>query len=203
MSQLLSGFLTRNFLALVLLTLSLSSVGEPLQPSNILFNNVRVFDGKDERLSKPTNVLVRNGLIAAIGRTEFDPENEALRIDAAGRTLMPGMIDVHSHLAITTSLSEMNGVVSVEENAIRSAVIARQFLLDGFTTVRDLGGNVFGLKRAIDTGLVPGPRIYLNASAGVALDKLLDAEARGVPALLLVVPAGEDAGDPEHTVYGL
>lgn len=160
MSRILPHFYARFFLALTLLGLSLASTGESLHPSSILFKNVRVFDGKEDRLSKSTNVLVRNGLIAAIGRADLDPGNEALHIDAAGRTLMPGLIDVHSHLAITTSLSEMNGVISTEENAIRSAVIAEQFLLDGFTTVRDLGGNVFGLKRAIDSGTVQGPRIY-------------------------------------------
>ncbi len=160
MMQILREIHERIILAVILLASSFTAAGESLQQSSVLFQNVRVFDGKNDQLGNPTNVLVRGGLIAAIGQADLDPENEALHVDAAGRTLMPGMIDVHAHLAITTSMSVMNGVVSAEENAIRSAVIAEQFLLDGFTTVRDLGGNVFGLKRAIDSGTVPGPRIY-------------------------------------------
>lgn len=126
----------------------------------VLFENVRVFDGTQERLSEVTAVLVVDGKIAAIGEIDDVAELNPVRIHGAGHTLMPGMIDVHTHLAITTAPSAVNGMISAEENAIRSAVIARDFLMDGFTAVRDLGGNTFGLKRSIDSGLVPGPRIY-------------------------------------------
>jgi imidazolonepropionase-like amidohydrolase len=67
---------------------------------------------------------------------------------------------VHSHLAITTALKDIHSNITPEENAIRTTVIARDFLADGFTTVRDVGGNTFGLKASIDSGLIPGPRIF-------------------------------------------
>ncbi len=126
----------------------------------VLFTNVDVFDGVNESLLEEASVLVVGDRIAEISRGNIQPPEHAQVIDGAGRTLMPGMIDVHAHLAITTALHEIHGNITPEENAIRSTVIARDFLADGFTTVRDLGGNTFGLKKSIDSGLIPGPRIF-------------------------------------------
>lgn len=126
-----------------------------------LFENVRVFDGVSPTLSAPTNVLVRDGVIARIdaGPIEADDADVA-RIAGGGRTLMPGLIDAHTHLAMgAITLPELMrsdpGYV-----ALRAAATAEAFLMRGFTTARDMGGPVFGLKQAIDEGLIAGPRIY-------------------------------------------
>ncbi len=129
------------------------------QPSVTLFKNVKVFDGKSDKLTASTSVLVVDNKIAKIGSEIAAPE-DATVIDAEGRTLMPGLIDAHWHAmlvrpspaeAITWDLGYANLVAGAE---------ATDTLLRGFTTVRDVGGPAFGLKRAIDEGIVAGPRIY-------------------------------------------
>ncbi len=81
-------------------------------------------------------------------------------IDGGGRVLMPGLIEAHSHLLLSgVSIPE---VLFEQESymQIQGVNIAREMLMNGVTTTRDMAGNVFGLKRAIDDGSVPGPRIY-------------------------------------------
>ena len=126
-----------------------------------LFENVRIFDGKSATLSAPSNVLVRGNKIETISSQPIGVDRRAdTRIIAGGgRTLMPGLIDNHWHamLARTTPAEAMgdpgyNNLVAGEE--------ATDALMRGFTAVRDVGGPAFGLKRAIDEGIVKGPRIY-------------------------------------------
>lgn len=131
-----------------------------LAQTSFLITNVDIFDGHSERLLRKHHVLVEGDRIARVSSKPLPVNRRVVVIDGAGKTLMPGMIDVHTHLAITTALADIHGNITPEENAIRATVIARGFLEDGFTTVRDAGGNTFPLKHAIDEGLIPGPRIY-------------------------------------------
>jgi imidazolonepropionase-like amidohydrolase len=129
-------------------------------PSETLFKNVRVFDGTRAALSAPTNVLVRGNKIASIGAPSQSAS--ATTIEGGGRTLMPGLIDNHVHLFMTGSSQGemMDAKATFEELEAKAAEEARQMLMRGFTAVRDMGGPVFGLKKAIDKGETPGPRIY-------------------------------------------
>ena len=81
-------------------------------------------------------------------------------IDGGGRTLMPGLIDAHWHTML--NFWPMSRVMAANFGylSIAAANASRDTLLRGFTTVRDAGANVFGVKEAIDTGLAEGPRIY-------------------------------------------
>jgi imidazolonepropionase-like amidohydrolase len=82
-------------------------------------------------------------------------------IDGGGRTLMPGLIDAHSHLALATQSLAAYENSTWEEIGARTALTAEDTLMDGFTTVRDAGGmNGKGIKRMIDNGELPGPRIF-------------------------------------------
>jgi imidazolonepropionase-like amidohydrolase len=126
-----------------------------------LFQNVRIFDGKGTTLSGPRNVLVRGNKIDRISTSPIPTDRSATTtlIDGGGRTLMPGLIDNHWHAAlIRVTPAESLGDVSY--NSLLAGAEATDTLMRGFTSVRDLGGPVFGLKRAIDEGVVPGPRIY-------------------------------------------
>jgi imidazolonepropionase-like amidohydrolase len=127
-----------------------------------LFQNVRVFDGKGAALSAATNVLVRGDKIEKISAQPIavDRRADTRIIDGGGRTLMPGLIDVHWHAMLirTTPAESMTGDVGY--NNLLAGEEATDTLMRGFTTVRDVGGPVFGLKRAIDEGVVRGPRIY-------------------------------------------
>ncbi|WP_077505023.1 amidohydrolase family protein [Sinorhizobium sp. A49] len=126
---------------------------------DVLFENVRIFDGKGATsLSAPSNVLVKGNVIARISTDPVEAEG-AQRIAGNGRTLMPGLIDAHWHAMLARSTpAESFGDVGF--NNLVAGDEATDTLMRGFTTVRDVGGPVFGLKRAIDTGIVEGPRIY-------------------------------------------
>ena len=127
-----------------------------------LFQNVRIFDGTGDALSAPSHVLVRGNTIARISESPIPlEENADVRvIEGGGRTLMPGLIDAHWHAMLvrptpaallTDDVGYLNLVAGAE---------ATDTLMRGFTAVRDVGGPSFGLKRAIDEGIVAGPRIY-------------------------------------------
>ena len=125
----------------------------------ILFTNVHVFDGVSEERIENANVLVLDNLIAEVSTEPLAVANGRI-IDGDGRTLMPGLIDAHVHMAITEPVADLRdnydwmywGAVSTSE--------AEKMLLRGFTTVRDAGGPAIGLQRAIDRGKAVGPRIY-------------------------------------------
>ncbi len=130
----------------------------PASPA-ILFKNVRVFDGKGAKLSEPTNVLVRGPIIERIAAS-IPADASATVIDGKGRTLMPGLIDNHWHVMLVRPTPLAAIADDVGYNNLLAGVEAADTLMRGFTTVRDLGGPAWGLKRAIDEGLIPGPRIY-------------------------------------------
>jgi len=124
-----------------------------------LIANARVFDGKSDRLSAPTSVLIEGNKISQLGGSVAAPAGATV-IDAQGRTLMPGLIDAHTHIMFATvsQVTVLTGDVGFLNVAAVKA--ANDMLLRGFTSMRDLGGPAFGLKRGIDAGLVPGPRIW-------------------------------------------
>lgn len=152
------GILT---LILVASCVALPSWSQSADPTAVLFQNVRVFNGTDQ-LSAPANVLIVGGKIAKISKSAIAPPAEATltTIDGAGRTLMPGLIDDHVHMMLN-SLSAMAMMASdIGFVNLVSGRAATGMLMRGYTSVRDLGGPSFGLKKAIDLGIVVGPRIW-------------------------------------------
>jgi imidazolonepropionase-like amidohydrolase len=135
------------------------------QDKTILITNVQIFTGKSEKLITG-NVLVKNNLITKISAAPIptDKSGNTTIIDGKGKFLMPGLIDAHWHAVLTAAtLTEMMydepGLVF-----IKAGKEAGNTLMRGFTSVRDLGGPSFGLKKAIDQGVVPGPRIWPSGS---------------------------------------
>jgi imidazolonepropionase-like amidohydrolase len=126
-----------------------------------LFRDVRVFDGQSDRLSGSTNVLVRGNVIADIGPA-IKAGPRAVVVEGRGKTLMPGMIDVHVHLTFgALGMPQLLSPDLTPQSAeIAAADQAKAMLLRGFTSVRDAGGPVFGLKAGIDAGKYEGPRIW-------------------------------------------
>src|SRR5262245_22258864 len=121
----------------------------PADGAVTLFQNVRVFDGKSSTLSGPRNVLVRGNQIERVSPDPIPTDRRAttVLIDGGGRTLMPGLIDMHWHTMLvrptpaallTGEIGHLNLVAGAEAEAT---------LMRGFTTVRDMGGPAFGLKR--------------------------------------------------------
>lgn len=145
-------------LASIVMSLAAWPPARAQQSPAVLFQNVRIFDGKNGALSPPSNVLVRNNKIEKISAAAITADAQV--ISGGGRVLMPGLIDAHWHAMLVrpTPVSALNGDVGY--NNLLAAAEATSTLMRGFTTIRDLGGPTFGLKQAIDEGLVAGPRIY-------------------------------------------
>jgi imidazolonepropionase-like amidohydrolase len=144
------------------LLLSAFAYAADAPPATVLFENVRVFDGKGGSLSTATNVLVRGNRIERISTAPIpvDRRSDTRIIAGGGRTLMPGLIDAHWHaaMAATPMLVLMTGDLGYLN--LIAGQQAEATLMRGFTSVRDLSGPTFGLKRAIDEGIVAGPRIW-------------------------------------------
>lgn len=124
------------------------------------FINVRVFDGVSDQLRDGLQVIVEGNKFKSVEPADTPIPPEAEIIDGGGGVLMPGLIDAHWH-AIMARPSVMTAMTA-DFNYIQALAIAeaQATLLRGFTTVRDMGGPVFGLKRAIDEQIAVGPRIY-------------------------------------------
>lgn len=125
---------------------------------DVLFENVRIFDGRSATLSAPSHVLVKGNVIERISTAPIAAA-DAQRVAGNGHTLMPGLIDNHWH-AMLIRVTPAQAFGDVGYNNLLAGSEATDTLMRGFTTVRDVGGPVFGLKRAIDEGIVKGPRIY-------------------------------------------
>ncbi|MCA1298487.1 metal-dependent hydrolase family protein [Stappia indica] len=125
----------------------------------ILLKNVRIFDGLLAQLTEGRNVLVDGNKIAALPGLG-DEVAGAEVIDCSGGTLMPGLIDAHWH-TILAGISQMTAATAdVAYVHLVAAQEAERTVLRGFTTVRDVGGPSFAIKRAINEGRIAGPRIY-------------------------------------------
>ena len=124
-----------------------------------LLRNLRFFDGRDLSMQEGRDILVDGGRIAAILPTGTGPEDADV-IDCGGRAVTPGLIDCHWH-ATLVSVSQLAALT--QDIAFVHLVAGQEAgatLQRGFTTVRDTGGPVFGLKMAVDRGVVAGPRVF-------------------------------------------
>ncbi len=133
----------------------------PAAPVTLL-HNVRIFDGSGSALSAPSQVLVRGNRIERIAPAAAALERPAgaTLIDGGGRTLMPGLIDMHWHTMLVRPAHAELLTIDVGYLNLLAGAEASATLMRGFTTVRDMGGPAFALKRAIDEGTLAGPRIY-------------------------------------------
>ncbi len=132
----------------------------------ILFTNVNVFDGTSDKLAAGQNVLIEGNLIKEIS-PNLQVGDGVKVIDGGGRTLIPGLIEAHGHLQGSVNPTVMVTTLTPIESGVRMAVRAENYLMKGFTTVRDVGGNVFAVKAVIDEGTALGPRLY-PSGAGIS-----------------------------------
>ena len=128
----------------------------------ILFTNVNVFDGVNEALIKNANVVVTGNKITAVSTKPLAIAGGTV-IDGGGRTMMPGMIDVHWHTYLANmTVGQLLNTSDMCDIAIAGLLGNEQVLMRGFTTVRDIGGNPFAVHKAIDAGKFPGPRMLVS-----------------------------------------
>ena len=158
------------------LTILVAAPSAAQQPAPILLRPARVFDGVDPRPHAGWTVLVRGDRIEAVGPNVAVPAGARV-VELPNTTLMPGMIEGHSHLFLHPyNETSWDDQVLKEPESLRTARAvnhARATLMAGFTTVRDLGTEGagyadVGLKQAIEQGLIPGPRMLIATRALVA-----------------------------------
>ena len=131
-----------------------------------VINADRMLDVRLGKMTSPATIVIENGLITAI-----NPDNvptAANVIELGDKTLLPGLIDMHTHLTLDFFTGDdwvtMPVLESSPDWAIRGVVFAQRTLMAGFTTVRDLGANTgfpdVALMKAIDRGMIPGPQMW-------------------------------------------
>jgi imidazolonepropionase-like amidohydrolase len=155
---------TLLFFTIILISVNTWSQKPAVEPKSekvLLINNVQIFNGKDEKTTMG-NVLIVDNLISKISTVPIptNKSGETKVIDGKGKFLMPGLIDAHTHIMMESlDIMELlnNDIEYITVNAVKAA---EKDLMQGFTTFRDLSGPSFGLQKAIDKGLMIGPRIY-------------------------------------------
>jgi imidazolonepropionase-like amidohydrolase len=133
------------------------------EPAATVFRGVLVFDGRQPALTGPRDVVVRANTIESVGPAGSGPGPggpDAQVVDGGGRVLMPGLIDAHWHATFAAMTAEAAMTADPGYVHLVAGREAERTLLRGFTSVRDAGGPTFALKRAIDEGVLAGPRIY-------------------------------------------
>lgn len=165
----------RTFLLLLLLFVPslLAAQEKSARPSEIVaLKAARLFDGRSGTAVANGVVILEGATIKAAGSGLQIPAGARV-IDLGDATLLPGLIDAHTHLTMESADNWLQGTLdllrrTVPESAIRSTEFARKTLLAGFTTVRDVGSNEYldvGLRDAIRDGVVPGPRMLVAVHA--------------------------------------
>ncbi len=142
--------------------------------SNLLLTNIRVLDVEKGQVSNPTNVLIAMGNIVEVGNQVTSNLDSTVVVRFDGQILMPGLMDLHSHLLLhpynEASWNDQVLKESLELRTIRGTIHAKKTLDAGFTTIRELGTEGAGfadvaLRDAINLGMIPGPRVLAATKA--------------------------------------
>ena len=151
-----------------MLGVAFSAAATEAQETGVSIENVRIFDGTSASLSAPSNVLVVGNLIRSISAAPIaaPPGTTVTRIQGGGRTLMPGLIDNHVHIALSTTgqIDLLSDATTADVLQVRATAEAGDMLMRGFTAVRDMGGPMLTALPKMDKGELPGPRIYASGA---------------------------------------
>jgi imidazolonepropionase-like amidohydrolase len=132
----------------------------------IVLKNARVIDGTGAAPLPGATLVVRDNRIAEVTTRNAEFPADATIVDCAGMTVLPGLIDCHDHMA--NHRYALDHRWKLDEPAstrhLRTAKVLRDTLAAGYTTIRDAAGLDVGFKRAIEEGLIPGPRLVLSLS---------------------------------------
>jgi imidazolonepropionase-like amidohydrolase len=130
----------------------------------VVFRNGLLIDGSGPEPTGQVDVLVENGTVTAVSESHIKA-GSAAEYELAGRAIMPGLIDLHMHPFLTN----MN-LMKLEDTPVslvtaQASVVLNRLLDRGFTTIRDAAGGDWGLKQAVDDGLIAGPRLFISGRA--------------------------------------
>jgi imidazolonepropionase-like amidohydrolase len=153
-------------LLLILLLAPIWALAQDGAPTYILITNANVWDGTSDTAMPGMSVLVENNLIKQISAEPIAVNQSANTkvIDAGGRTLMPGLIDMHTHIMFSFGVPDSR---TFDHAAMGAAAHQNLQLYTrmGYTTLRDVGGNSLSIARAIAEKRIKGPRIYSSGGA--------------------------------------
>ncbi len=127
---------------------------------SFVFTGGRVLDAAQGALRDGLDVLVKGDRIVAVEPDIAAPDDSVI-IDVGGRTIMPGLIDCHVHVVAESLDLWSNMTAPASLAALRAARVMDEALQRGFTTLRDLGGADYGLVRALNEGVIAGPRLVI------------------------------------------
>jgi imidazolonepropionase-like amidohydrolase len=143
--------------------MTLPNAAAPAPLVDLVIRDVAVLDCTGGEPSGRHDVVVRDGKIASIHRAGEGATRDAREVDGAGTTLMPGLTDAHVHFALIGNKGD-HGDEPLINHVLRVAAYIDGALDEGFTTVRDAGGLEPAWARAVESGLVRGPRILPSGS---------------------------------------
>jgi imidazolonepropionase-like amidohydrolase len=153
--ELIGTLLTALLLASAPVAIAQEQEAEP----QILITNVNVWDGTSSSLQNGMNVLITGNLIASVSSGRPAAVGATV-IDGGGRTLMPGLIDMHSHLCIADGMLFFRDAYDQMAAGAAAAHAMLEYLDQGFTTARDTGCNILGIAKGVNNGIFPGPRLF-------------------------------------------
>lgn len=131
-------------------------------PTSILITNVDIWDGTSDSVKKAHDILILGNKIKKVAKSI--EMSGASVVDGKGGTVTPGLIDMHQHLMLNGGTAAGSNWDAYVQGA--HATRAAEYLLrSGFTTIRDIAGNSIGIKKAVNDGFLPGPRIYTSGGA--------------------------------------
>lgn len=129
-----------------------------------VFENCLLFDGIADELQPGMSVAIENEQIREVSDRKITIPGAAV-FNANKRTLMPGLIDAHMHVYSAFLNYARTADMPHTLMAIHATQRLREILDRGFTTARDVAGGDFGIKQAVDQGLIPGPRLFIGGKA--------------------------------------
>ena len=132
--------------------------------AQLLFKNLELLDPRWDAPRGGYQVLVEGETIREVAAKPIKAPRADV-IDCGGGTLMPGLIDCHVHVFLSEVYLRRLEEIPLTLMTARSAVLVRGMIDRGFTTVRDTGGADWGIKIALETGLIPGPRLFIAGRA--------------------------------------
>jgi len=153
-------------IAVILLLVPVLAPAQDGSTTYILITNATVWDGTSDSTTPGMNVLVENNLVKQIS-AEPIPINRSANtsvIDGGGRTLMPGLIDMHTHLMFKFGVPATRNMDPQSQGAAAYETM-QLYMRMGYTTLRDVGGNSLGLSRSLVAGHIKGPRLYSSGGA--------------------------------------
>ena len=157
------------FLAIQVALVSIGTWGFGQAPRHVVVHAGHLLDVKSGKVLADQMLVIEDGKIISVGpTTDAKPAADAMRIELPDATVLPGLIDAHTHLTMEPRFGYDQLAISVPRQALIGAKNARLTLLAGFTTVRNVGAQNFtdvALRDAINAGDVPGPRMMVSGPA--------------------------------------